>query len=431
MSRHAPSAATPDSPLTVLGDWLRHHRSALLLLSVLALLPLGRSSELPMLVAALIGSWWAWRGRVDWRADATRLAMVLFLAYWLPQLLSAIDAVAPRKAWTEVVADLRYLAFLWFALVAQQQATARRFLRQGAALVLLVWVVDALLQAATGWSLGGPLVADRLSGIFGADLKLGGVVAVLSPLLLVAALERGRGWALLAFCAVLAVVLLAGARAAWLMLGLVVLLLLLTRLPRKQLWPALLVAAALAVLGLSVATSLSERFAERIERSSALLAGDAAAIDHAVSFRLPIWQAAWSMFRAHPVNGVGVRGFRHAYADHAAADDRWLGFDDDLGAFHAHQIVLELLSETGLIGLACWLLGAGFALRAWWRSSPAARAAALPIGIALAVMLFPLNTHYAFYSSVWGGLLFWLLALWLPALRPSLSTPAAAPAGGA
>jgi O-antigen ligase len=419
------------SPTAANGRWLRMHGAALLLLAVLALLPFGRSSEVPMLFAAFGGLWWAWRGRVDWRGDATRLATLLFLAYWLPQLVSAVDAVAPKKAWTEVAADLRYLPFLWFALVAQQQETARRLLRQGAALVLLLWVVDALVQAVTGWSLGGPLVADRLSGIFGADLKLGGVVAVLSPLLLVAALERGRGWALVAFCAVLAVVLLAGARAAWLMLGLAVLLLLLTRLPRRQRVPALLVAGVLAVVGLFAATVLSERFAERIERSSALLAGDAAALDHAVSFRLPIWQAAWSMFRAHPLNGVGVRGFRHAYAEHAAPDDRWLGFDDDLGAFHAHQLVLELLSETGLFGLACWLLGAAVAIRAWWRSASAARDAALPVGIALAVMLFPLNTHYAFYSSVWGGLLFWLLALWLPTLRPPLNRPEAVPAAAA
>ena len=32
-------------------------------------------------------------------------------------------------------------------------------------------------------------------------------------------------------------------------------------------------------------------------------------------------------------------------------------------------------------------------------------------------MLFPLNTHLAFYSSFWGLLLFWLLALWLGFLQ--------------
>jgi hypothetical protein len=32
-------------------------------------------------------------------------------------------------------------------------------------------------------------------------------------------------------------------------------------------------------------------------------------------------------------------------------------------------------------------------------------------------MCFPLNTHLAFYSSFWGTLLFWLLALYCVSLQ--------------
>jgi hypothetical protein len=75
-----------------------------------------------------------------------------------------------------------------------------------------------------------------------------------------------------------------------------------------------------------------------------------------------------------------------------------------------------VLSETGVIGLALWLGGAALALRAWRRQATAARACAFPATVSLAVMLFPLNTHLAFYSAWWGLLFAWLLGLWCAAL---------------
>jgi len=46
----------------------------------------------------------------------------------------------------------------------------------------------------------------------------------------------------------------------------------------------------------------------------------------------------------------------------------------------------------------------------------AARTRAFPVTLALGVMLFPLNTHLAFYSAWWGLLFGWLLGLWCAAL---------------
>jgi O-antigen ligase len=122
------------------------------------------------------------------------------------------------------------------------------------------------------------------------------------------------------------------------------------------------------------------------------------------------------MGSAHPVNGVGVRGFRVAYADHAAADDPWLRPEQGGAALHPHQVLLELFAETGVPGLLAWLLAAAVAIRAWRLADPATRERALAPALALAAMLFPLNTHFAFYSSFWGLLFWWLLALYATAL---------------
>jgi O-antigen ligase len=86
------------------------------------------------------------------------------------------------------------------------------------------------------------------------------------------------------------------------------------------------------------------------------------------------------------------------------------------GACHAHQLVLEILTETGVLGLLLWCAAAALAIRAWCRTSAAARARAFPVTLALGVMLFPLNTHLAFYSAWWGLLFGWLLGLWCASL---------------
>ena len=115
------------------------------------------------------------------------------------------------------------------------------------------------------------------------------------------------------------------------------------------------------------------------------------------------------MARAHPINGVGVRSFRHAYPTYAGPGDPWVDPVQHTGAAHAHQIVLELVTETGVIGLALWLIAATIL----WRCARASRgsAAAQAPWISLAVLVFPFNTHLAFYSSFLAIVLTWLLTL--------------------
>ena len=93
-------------------------------------------------------------------------------------------------------------------------------------------------------------------------------------------------------------------------------------------------------------------------------------------------------------------------------------------AHHAHQIVLEILSETGVIGLLLWLSAAAMARRAWRYAAPAAREAAFPAMLALAVTVFPFNTHLAFYSTFWGGVTLLLAALYAGSLLSRETAPA-------
>ncbi len=371
---------------------------------------------------------------------AWALTTVLFIAYWLPEAISAIDAVDPARALREVAVDVRYLPFLWIVASAVANDAGRRRTFGGLAIIVAAWTVDGLLEAVSNssplfWGIDhikqlisghGMCTAseqaalDRLSGVLGpCNLKLGIVLASLSPFALDAAGRRfGQvGW-LLAASLVGLVILLAGARAAWLTYGLVLLW------SGWQLlgWKRLLGVFALGLVLLVGAAIVSPPVAERLHRSTAALTGNATDVDHALSGRTRIWSAALCMTRTHPVNGVGARGFREAFAacDHKAGE---LAAWGNGPALHAHQIVLEVLSETGLIGMLLWLAGAAMAWRAWRFAQPAAREHARPAMLALAVTVFPFNTHLAAYSTFWGGVLLLLAALYAGSLLGRESAP--------
>jgi O-antigen ligase len=364
---------------------------------------------------------------------AWALTSVLFFAYWLPELFSAVDAVDRVRALKESLVDLRYLPFLWLVAAAVANGRARRITFVGLGIIVGLWTVDALVQAAVGTS---PLffgldslkqaisghgmcpveetrLVDRLSGVLGpCNLKLGLVLASLAPFALYAAARRfgSIGW-VLAAAAVGVAVLLAGSRASWVTYGLV----LLFSGWRLLGWKKLLGVFAFGAAVMAALVVLSPQVRERIERTTQAVAADEEGVDVALSGRARIWDAAMCMAREHPVNGVGARGFRQAFpaCDPSAGRPAAWGAGP---ALHAHQIVLEILSETGAIGLLLWLAGAAMAWRAWRYADAAARERARPAMLALAVTVFPLNTHLAFYSTFWGGLTLLLAALYAGSL---------------
>ena len=410
---------------------------ALLVLSVLALLPVGQAFEAPLAIAAALGLIFAWRMRDALSEDpGVRLAIMLFACYWLAALISAPAAIAPDKTWSTVAASLRFLPFVLFAVLLLRDPAAWPQIECAVAAVVVLWLLDAWVQIFTGYSIAGATEAERLSGIFGAgNLKLGPVLAVLSPFVLAAARDRyaGRGLVVAAVF-LLMPILLAGSRAAWLMYALVIAVFLWqqTRAPlRFAAWGL----AALIVIGLAAwsADRDSPAFAARVQRTLLMLRGTPAAVDEASAGRLRIWSTAGRMTAAHPVTGVGVRGFRYAYPRYAKAGDSFVDAKGNEGAMHAHQLALEVLSETGFIGLLLWITGAFAAIRAWRRADANARRRAFAPGLALAVMCFPLNTHLAFYSAWWGSLFWWLLALYVTAIQKAAAegrpTPLARAAG--
>ena len=364
---------------------------------------------------------------------AWALTSVLFFAYWTPELVSAIDAIDPARALREAAVDLRYLPFLWLVASAVADPRGRRITFGGLAIIVGIWTLDALVQAATGTSplfsgIEGIKIAisghgmctpqevagvDRLSGVLGpCNLKLGPVLASLSPFLLFACGRRMGtvGW-LLAAAAVGVVMVLAGSRASWITYALALVL----SGWRLVGWKKLIGVFAIGAIAVGTLSITSPQVRERIARTAHAVSADVEGVDSALSGRARIWSAALCMVREHPINGVGARGFREAFP---ACDPEpgALAVWGTGPALHAHQIVLEVLSETGAFGMLMWLAGLALAWRAWRFADEQARERARPAMWALAVTLFPLNTHLAFYSTFWGGLTLLLAALYAGSL---------------
>ena len=73
--------------------------------------------------------------------------------------------------------------------------------------------------------------------------------------------------------------------------------------------------------------------------------------------------------------------------------------------------MLEILSETGVIGLLLVADGRRAGLARLALVAARGRATRAVPALALAVTVFPFNTSLAFYSTFWGGVFLLLLAL--------------------
>ncbi|MDX1380867.1 MAG: O-antigen ligase family protein, partial [Xanthomonadales bacterium] len=338
-------------------------------------------------------------------------------------LLSWPDSLDPYRSMKMSLGSVRFLlAALALGVLLQSAQQRGRFL-QLASLLIVFWCVDAYWQLWRGVDLLGiPMDPERLNALFERPEAFGPTLALVSPLLLETLRRRAPSWAwALGFSLVLGAVLVSGMRAAWLMAGLLTLFYFVTLLRSPE--PARR-RLAVALPGLVFAVGLVTAWAsptvqERWRNTLELRDGTLQALDQASSYRLPIFHAALDMYAAHPVNGVGVRAFGTAYPAFARANDPHVAKGEP--ASHAHNIVLEVIADSGSIGLLGLAGGLLFGWRAW-RSMPAqARVEARPYVLALALALFPLNSYFSIYGSYTSTLLWFFVGLWAACL-PSTGT---------
>ncbi len=357
-------------------------------------------------------------------AAAVRPLLVLFGCVWVPMLVALVDAVEPRHATKTVLLYLHFLPAAWYLICVCTRPPVHRLVAQGVVALVVFVGLDAFVQLIWHVDLFGyPYDGQVLKGVFHPKQRLGLFLAVFAPLVL----EIVRHWChafprlWLLHVPLVIVILMSLKRSAWLMLvvgvGGYLVLLANTRGGSRRgprWWHALLVVVVVAG-----AIAFNPALRQQLARSADMVSGDVAAIDRATSYRVTLWRTGSAMFLDNWLNGVGPRGYRHAYPEYAAPDDFWMARNDGEGQTHPHLLVLEVAAESGVIGLA-GLLGFYAVLTSLaWRAREASLA---PVWLLCALVAwFPLNAHLAFYGSYWSTLAWLLLGMGLSALPPEMA----------
>jgi len=395
-----------------------------LAVAFIALLPFGRLVELPLSIFAvallILAKSAENRARIR---SASLFVLPLFLCFWIPMVLSSFDSIYPPKSWSSSIAALRFLAAALAMTLLLNTASARERVLRWTAYLLLFWAADAFIQLFFGRDLFGiTMHPDRLNALFVKQYQFfGPTLAMLSPLVLEHARREWRPWAwAVSFALLLGAVMIAGMRAGWLTMALVLATYMLLMLKRENrgLRRSMFTVPALAVIVLAVSYFASPLFQERLDVTHAFTSGSEKSIDASSMERVPIFTTALTMFREHPVNGVGVRAFPQAYMIYAEPGDMHIRKSGGKsGATHAHNVILEIMSDTGTIGLLGLLAAIGFLWLHFRRTTPAERQDAFPFALAVVLILFPFNSHFAIYGTYTSSLIWFLVGLWSASLR--------------
>lgn len=329
--------------------------------------------------------------------EGMKKAAILFACIAIPGLISLVFSVNLDRSISAVFRFAAYALAAWVVLsVRIEEGDAKRIM-SFLGILLVAWAVDGFVQLLTGVSLlGDPLVELGEEGaIVTGSLQLGygATLAILSPFFL-EALRRagGMGVGILSLpvyaaivmsghqsSAVLALIGLAG----WTMLA----------MRNKEVGAKRQVTGFVisAIIGLLLGVYLSV-----VTGQVSTLAG-APARYQSFLFQSQLWELSWQAFKDYWLTGVGMRGFgTYALATDASTIP---GLAE---TWHSHLTVLEVMSETGLVGL----IGYGLLLRWLWGYVQDKRMHVAVAGLTALLAVFPLGTAVGMYSYIGGNLIF-------------------------
>ncbi|HEX4870649.1 MAG TPA: O-antigen ligase family protein [Moraxellaceae bacterium] len=395
---------------------------ALMLAGPLILFPFARSYYL-FYVAILVWGLVTLRPRGLW-AQSRELRLA-FYAFGLPILM-------PLLGWalTQSGAPLDWGNKLLTVLLACLLGLATKALSDDesvcdtAGLLITVaiasWGVEGVLQLVSGHSLDcrgalSPCMTDgRISLYYGHRAKLGYYIGMLTFLPAAWLVSRRRTGAALAVLLLGGVVTMASASRFSMLAFLIGISLLGLVLALRAPLPArarlaLAVGAPVLLVALGIALyHLNPTFHERVQRT--LLAFgtlDYARVNKALTGRLDIWEPLLRMARDHWLFGVGPGDLDAGIRPYLGEGNAFL----TIRIFHAHQVLLDVLAATGVLGLLAFLVYYARVVADFVRASAGAldlRWAALLVFL---LMWFPLNSPNGFYSSEMVFLTFYVLGL--------------------
>jgi O-antigen ligase len=295
-------------------------------------IPLAETPKTICFISALL--FWIARMAVtgDFRITIPRLGW--FLLVWLgATFLSTFNSECGITGVRDV---LMYVSF--FLLIVNVVDSERRVMQLFWAVVIGIGIGDiAGLWTTVSDAMRMHTEMPRLQ-ILSLGVVAPYLVMVLSLMMGVAYHVRWsrKEWLLIGLVALLSIValILTYTRSMWIVMLLVVIIFIVLQ---KSWWPAIAAAVLIAGLGVGLATSsvIQGRTHELTD-----LHRDASLVE-----RYEIWGASLRMVQDHPVFGLGAKCFRTHSERYRVPK----------GQGQAHNQLMNVAAETGLVGLACFL----------------------------------------------------------------------------
>ncbi len=391
--------------------WLRVNQASVLLVLTLILFTSKSLYNLPVVIMAIIGIARCIKSpRVLFLDPTIRIYSCLFLALWVPLLFSLPDAVNFSHSARTVFPYLRFLFMGIYILDERNRIALFPLLRQVTFWVTLFWSVDGVFQYLIGYNLFGfPHEEGHITGMFYPDNTITHILAALSPLYFDSIRRYSSKYPLawLLILPLFAVVLLGGRRAAWIMLAISIIGYLYFLFRYTDIWDRsryyLLVTALSCISLLALLIYTNHSLQNRILTTAGLFSMDYELTDQATARRLPIWETSLEIIRNHWINGIGPRGFRHVYPQYSTEDN----YFHNTGTTHPHQLLLEVVAETGILGLI-GLLGFIYIFYKNFLANTLSHKA-YPAVLCVLIIMFPLSSSLAFYGSYWSSVVWWFL----------------------
>lgn len=299
----------------------------------------------PLIPAILLALWRRWgKGLREWRAGPLGKWGAAFLGWSFLSALFSVDRNFSLFNWLFLplmYASLYVLILSYVRTREERRVLFRVFLTAAACTVLYGIFQFMNIQnmasdiASQDWvdPERFPLLYRRMYSTLENPNLFAGYLLMMIGLSTGAALmeEKGRHkWETLLFCAVLAVcLLLTYSRGAWVSLAAMAAVLAL--LYDRRIW---LVFLLIPVVLLMYHGQITERFLS-------LFSGE----DTSTVLRFALWESTAAMIEDHPLTGVGWGAYFRAYPDY----NFFVG-DTSVIIYHAHNMYLSLMAETGIPG---------------------------------------------------------------------------------
>ena len=370
---------------------------------------------------------WIRRGRSLKNEPVIRFLILLFLCIWIPMLIALVDAGFFQRS---ASVTGRFLIFplagtvLLYWIIRPGMAKKLLWCTMG---IVLFWTIDGLIQFTFDHDIFGNQAypGGRLTGTFSHWPHLGVILAIFLPVYLegIYQLSLKARWAWLFILPVFAVILLGGGRSSWMLtaVALIGYFVYFWRLGRSFSWRRGLLLGAITVIVASVTIWNVDWLSQRFNNTLGLFSGDYKLIRQATSERPPVWSTALNMSSDHWFNGVGPRAFQSLYHEYSTAvNDPFI----NAPAGHPHLFFLEVAAETGLVGIAGYIVFFVLLVRHIRTRMKTSHSDTVPWGLAGLVAAFPLSSTMSFYAYFSSCLIWTLIIIYIALSGPlSHSTP--------